>query len=134
MNYQGDVWNIQINPIIFVQRNEPAWNTAKLTKETIDKVPISVGNSPIPNDLKGFDITSETPVEDYMPQDLRDLGYGPEDIDTSDWWNGRKEARLRDKYIKIRVRYTGEELAIITALKTLYTCLLYTSPSPRDRG
>ena len=121
MNYQGDVWNIQINPIIFVQRNEPVWNTAKLTKETIDKVPISVGNSPIPNDLKGFDITSETPVEDYMPQDLRDLGYGPEDIDTSDWWSGRKEARLRDKYIKIRVRYTGEELAIITALKTLYT-------------
>jgi hypothetical protein len=120
MNYQGDVWNIQINPIIFVQRNEPAWNTAKLTKETIDKVPISVGNSPIPNDLKGFDITSETPVEDYMPQDLIDLGYGPEDIDTSDWWSGRKEARLRDKYIKIRVRYTGEELAIITALKTLY--------------
>lgn len=121
MNYQGDVWNIQINPIIFVQRNEPAWNTAKLTKETIDKVPISVGNSPIPNDLKGFDITSETPVEDYMPQDLIDLGYGPEDIDTSDWWSGRKEVRLRDKYIKIRVRYTGEELAIITALKTLYT-------------
>ena len=121
MNYQGDVWNIQINPIIFVQRNEPAWNTAKLTKETIDKVPISVGNSPIPNDLKGFDITSETPVEDYMPQDLIDLGYGPEDIDTSDWWSGRKEARLRDKCIKIRVRYTGEELAIITALKTLYT-------------
>lgn len=121
MNYQGDVWNIQINPIIFVQRNEPAWNTAKLTKETIDKVPISVGNSPIPNDLKGFDITSETPVEDYMPQDLIDLGYGPEDIDTSDWWSGRKEARLRDKYIKIRVRYTGEELVIITALKTLYT-------------
>ena len=121
MNYQGDVWNIQINPIIFVQRNEPAWNAAKLTKETIDKVPISVGNSPIPNDLKGFDITSETPVEDYMPQDLIDLGYGPEDIDTSDWWSGRKEARLRDKYIKIRVRYTGEELAIITALKTLYT-------------
>lgn len=121
MNYQGDVWNIQINPIIFVQRNEPAWNTAKLTKETIDKVPISVGNSPIPNDLKGFDITSETPVEDYMPQDLIDLGYGLEDIDTSDWWSGRKEARLRDKYIKIRVRYTGEELAIITALKTLYT-------------
>ena len=121
MNYQGDVWNIQINPIIFVQRNEPAWNTAKLTKETIDKVPISVGNSPIPNDLKGFDITSETPVEDYMPQDLIDLGYGPEDIDTSDWWSGRKVAGLKDKCIKITGRYTGEELAIITALKTLYT-------------
>lgn len=121
MNYQEDVWNIQINPIIFVQRNEPAWNTAKLTKETIDKVPISVGNSPIPDDLKGFDISSTTPVEDYMPEDLRALGYKFEDIDTSNWWDGRKETRLRDKYIKIRVRYTGEELAIITALKTLFT-------------
>lgn len=94
-------------------------DTAKLTKETIDKVPISVGNSPIPNDLKGFDITSETPVEDYMPQDLRDLGYGPEDIDTSDWWSGRKEARLRDKYIKIRVRYTGRRVSNNNSIKDI---------------
>lgn len=56
-----------------------------------------------------------------MPSDLRTLGYNIDDIDVSDWWSGRKETRLRDKYIKIRVRYTGEELAIITALKTLFT-------------
>lgn len=32
-----------------------------------------------------------------------------------------KSARLRDKYLKIRVKYTGEDLVIITALQTLYT-------------
>ena len=121
MNYQEDIWDIQINPITFVQRNEPTWNTSTINDELINKVPISVGNSPIPDDMKGFDITETTPVEDYMPQDLRDLGYNMNDIDISDWWANRKETKLRDKYIKIRVRYTGDELAIITALKTLFT-------------
>jgi len=32
-----------------------------------------------------------------------------------------KEARIRDKYIRIRVKYSGTELAVITALQTLYT-------------
>ena len=47
--------------------------------------------------------------------------------DEIDWnkqrskWTNRKEVRPRDKYIKIRVRYSGKDLAIITALKTLYT-------------
>lgn len=121
MNYQEDIWDIQINPITFVQRNEPTWNTSTVNDELINKVPISIGNSPIPDDMKGFDITETTPIEDYMPQDLRDLGYNMDDIDISDWWANRKETKLRDKYIKIRVRYTGDELAIITALKTLFT-------------
>ena len=33
----------------------------------------------------------------------------------------RKEARIRDKYCKIKVRYKGDKLAIITALNTLYS-------------
>lgn len=32
-----------------------------------------------------------------------------------------KTARMRDKYLKIRVKYTGKDLAIISALRTLYT-------------
>lgn len=31
------------------------------------------------------------------------------------------ESKIRDKYCKIRVKYTGEQVAIITALNTLYT-------------
>lgn len=32
-----------------------------------------------------------------------------------------KEVRVRDKFVKIRVKYTGEDIVIITALKTLLT-------------
>ena len=31
-------------------------------------------------------------------------------------WNS---ARIRDKWCKIRVRYSGEDLAVITAIKTI---------------
>ena len=31
------------------------------------------------------------------------------------------EARIRDKYIKIKVRYDGTKYAIISAIKTLFT-------------
>ena len=33
--------------------------------------------------------------------------------------NARKEARIRDKWAKIRIRYSGKDLAVITAIKTL---------------
>lgn len=32
-----------------------------------------------------------------------------------------KEARIRDKFCKVRIKYTGEDLVIITAIKTLVT-------------
>lgn len=110
MNYQEDCWDVQINPIIFVQKNEEDWKT-NLDEQ---KIPISVGNSPIPNDVSYLN-------ELEIPEDLKEKGYTTEDIDYSNWWTSRKETKLRDKFIKIRIRYTGEDLAVITALKTLYT-------------
>jgi hypothetical protein len=57
--------------------------------------------------------------------------YAP--LDTTSWLNdtaiyqyqfgadhNRKETDIRDKFIKIRIRYTGEELAIIDFLNTIY--------------
>ena len=32
-----------------------------------------------------------------------------------------EEVKLKDKWIKIRIRYTGNKLAVITAIKTLYS-------------
>ena len=35
-------------------------------------------------------------------------------------WTFRKETKLRDKYCRIKVRYSGEELAIISAVLTTF--------------
>jgi hypothetical protein len=56
-----------------------------------------------------------------------------EGIDTSSWLNdnniyvtsfgeaqNRKELDLKDKFIKIRIRYSGEDLAIINFINTIY--------------
>jgi len=40
-------------------------------------------------------------------------------IDTS-LWTARKETKIRDKWIKIRIRYSGKNLAVIHSLITLY--------------
>lgn len=32
-----------------------------------------------------------------------------------------QSTRIRDKFLKVRVKYSGEDLAIITALKTMMT-------------
>ena len=54
-------------------------------------------------------------------------------LDTFNWLNeptvyrynfgeahNRREIDIRDKFIKIRIRYSGEELAIIDFLNTIY--------------
>jgi len=36
-------------------------------------------------------------------------------------WTSRKETRIRDKYLRVKVRYSGEDKAIISAIRTLYS-------------
>ena len=36
-------------------------------------------------------------------------------------FTNNQQMRIRDKYIKIRIRYDGTQYAIINALKTLFT-------------
>lgn len=134
MNYQEDKWKIQINPIEIVQKVENEWKNGK--------VPITIYNLPIPGDVE----FTEEEARDLLPKDLKDDGYNGNDIDATSWEvftykkkeeigentgeykevtyyataKSRKEVKLKDKYIKIRVRYTGDKLAIIRALKTIY--------------
>jgi hypothetical protein len=51
--------------------------------------------------------------EDILPKVLKDQGY--EDRSNLDFtlWNYTQQVKLRDKYIRIRIRYSGKELAII---------------------
>lgn len=127
MNYQEDLWNIQINPIVYVEKNEDFWEA--------DKIPIVLGNSPIPEDIKKDQITINDIPQDLQKYYIKDGTiinisndswgvfpiYQNEQITIYSNANNRKEVKVKDKYIKIRVRYSGNDLAVITALKTLYS-------------
>lgn len=52
--------------------------------------------------------------------------YRINDGEVDDWtdkehYTKTKEVRIRDKFVKIRVKYTGEDMVIITALRTILT-------------
>jgi len=59
----------------------------------------------IPNIYTRTDRTKDTPITEY--------------VNVGDW-TYRKEARIRDKWMKVKVRYSGKNLAVIHSLITLY--------------
>ena len=115
MNYKEDKWYVQIPSIHFVQCNEPDWKEGSLAVDEngkniafSNKIPIELGEG---NFMKSDEITPEFKSK----QDQRGIVI----------WDKDKvkyqEAKLKDKYIKIRVRYEGKNLAVISAIKTLYS-------------
>lgn len=104
-HYREDQWYVQINPLQLVQKNEEAWTVP----------PIAVSTSLIPND-----ITSVSANE--VPEVLINAGYPTDVVSLDDGtnWSKRKEAKIKDKYMKCRIRYKGDKLALITGVKTLY--------------
>ena len=113
--YKEGRWNIQIPSIIFNQKNEDTW--------TNDKPPIIVNSQYIPNDLSDSEISIDKLPNIYTRTD-RTKGNVSENVIT-DYikigdWTARKEARIRDKWMKVRIRYSGKNLAIIHSIATLY--------------
>lgn len=135
--YKEGQWNIQIPSIIFTQKNEENWailqaknifrvDHSNLNSEDIlgwedyipedtTKVlpPIILTSSNVPSDLKNTIVS-----RDKIPNIYSNFGYYGVNVDH---WTYRKEARIRDKWIKIRIRYSGKNLAVIHSLMTLYT-------------
>lgn len=97
--YQEDEWYVQIPSINIAQKNEATWKDGK---------PPIVLNW-IPNDLDKTEISDEDLPNTY------NLG----NVDTTGW-TYRQQVPMKDKYIKIKVRYTGNDLAIITGILTTY--------------
>lgn len=150
MRYLEDRWKVQINPLLIVYKNEytrknidqtlctPENSTWALAKDGVTKLPLlPLYNSPIPDkvlqqgEIKIPGLTSTQ--TDNAFEDLYQIIDGSEPFDTTNWLNdvniykhnfgnaqNRKEVDLRDKFIKIRIRYTGDELVVIDFLNTLY--------------
>ena len=131
--YKESTWNVQIPSIIFNQANEfnsngqSTWVTVNdilkedgpLNKDiwnSEDKKipPIVVNSQQIPNDLETEKITYQK-----LPNIYQKNQYWTKSISTEPWTT-RKEAKIRDKWMKVRIRYSGKNLAIIHSIITLF--------------
>ena len=118
MQYKEDKWYVQINPITLYQKNEPKWGTEDITGASglEDIIPIEIGNSPIPGEVKESIVRDGTNI----PKNSTNRA-----IVTWKWQtdnqNQRKEVKMKDKWIKIKIRYSGDKLAIISAINTLFS-------------
>lgn len=121
------------------QSKYSTWFPAYSNKNT-KLPPITIFNTSLPHSIKtkgnieyptnGDTLASENAL--YELYDVENNSVMP--VDITNWLNdpriyktnfgeaqNRKEAALRDKFMKVRVRYSGEDLAIIDALLTTYT-------------
>lgn len=103
MQYKEDKWNVQINPINVVYKNEKKsdWKINDQYK--------------VPAEYNLFrDVYTKT-INTIPDFDRNLVGWN---IDNA---NLNKEIKPKDKWIKIRIRYKGDKLAIINAIQTLYS-------------
>ena len=123
MQYKEDKWYVQINPLNLIQKNESSWNDQTqdiFSRDSLSetKIPIEIGQSPIPDEvLQKGDITYD-PTNDLN----NDIPENSMDRAIVQWNNySIQEAKLKDKWIKIRIRYKGDKLAVIFAITTLFS-------------
>lgn len=125
-----------------VPRNS-TWVEAKNSSQLLPPLPIY--NSPIPDQVLetgGIDFpdsNDDSTVDDNALRGLynTDKYYNQKDgwkpLDLTNWLDdvgiyncnfgsaqNRKEVDVRDKFLKVRIRYSGEDLAIINFLNTIY--------------
>ena len=129
---------------VLIQPENSTWSNAYNSSQLLPSLPIY--NSPIPDqvletgniDFPGNDPENPNSGEDNALYNLYDLTNFNEKnkwkpLDLTDWLNdvniykysfgedqNRKEIDIKDKFLKIRIRYSGEELAVIDFLNTIY--------------
>lgn len=115
MYYKEDKWYAQINPINLIQKNETEeeWDNVYREKEAQQYlVPAECNLFPPPSNV--LDMCGERGIN--LPKNwTRNV------VSWSDYQKNNREVKLKDKFIKIRIRYSGKDLAIISAIRTLYS-------------
>lgn len=127
-----------------IQPQNSTWSRAKNSSQLLPSLPIY--NSPIPDqilkegniDFPGNDPEHPEWGKDNALYNLYDLSnYNDKGnwkpLDLTNWLNdisvykynfgeaqNRKELDIKDKFLKVRIRYSGEELAVIDFLNTIY--------------
>lgn len=104
MQYKEDSWYVQISPLLFKQANEPEWGN----NDT--RIPLVPQEHPFINEE--FQKRGEYNTID---------GYGASDFNNSFSNANLQEAKIKDKYLKVRIRYKGNKLVLIKAVLSLFS-------------
>lgn len=115
MHYKEDKWYVQVNPVNIVQRNEGNWAAENCVGgEDIDSslIPIELNQNPTEKVL-----TQTNREEIKIPANSEKRAFSRWDDQSSQ----TREVKIKDKWVKIRVRYKGDNLAIISAVNTLFS-------------
>ena len=126
MQYKEDKWDVQINPLNLVQRNESQSEWTNIYGDRTKKmVPAEYNLFTLPDELYKKDEKGEYILDENGNKILKPIALPSEwERNIISWGVSdkiNKEVKLKDKFIKIRVRYSGKDLAVISALKTLYS-------------
>lgn len=108
MHYREDKWYIQINPLNIVQKNETP------NEWTNNKVPVELGQSPLPSKILNNG-TLEKPSN--FNRNIVSWNW----VTTNTPTIKHSESKIKDKFMKVRIRYTGNKLAVVSAVTTLYS-------------
>ena len=121
--YKEGKWNVQIPSISFMQKNEEKWPEIPANNKILEYgsplqkgntvPPIIINSNQVPNDLNNTLIEKDTLPNIYQGKYIRKT------VDVENW-TYRKETKIRDKWMKVRVRYSGRNLAVIHSIITLY--------------
>lgn len=148
ITYKNEYVRKDPNKALCIPENS-TWKNGSGSMKGTKLPPLPLYNSPIPdkvmekgeiqfpgytsNPLGGYKTTTDG--KDNAMYDLYelDLSNNIHPFDTSSWLDdvniykynfgsaqNRKETDMRDKFIKIRIRYSGKELAIIDFINTIY--------------
>lgn len=118
MEYLEDKWNVQISPLQVCYKNEEQWPEAK-GGGTLPY--LNVANSPIPDTIIEKNEVKAPTGDNALTGLYENLQNS---IDISNWAGesseNLRETDMRGRFIKIKIRYSGEELAIISWINTIY--------------
>ena len=125
IQYINDKWVVQITPLNVLNRNN-TWtsiNNRQFPKLVVNNAPddikkTTINDNDFPQELKNGN-------SKYIMNTVGD-SYKVKDLDSTDWSkmaNARKEVKLMDKYMKTRIRYKGDKLAIILATVTQFNTI-----------
>lgn len=144
--YLEDKWLVSINPIIVTYKNEIDKNkvepgTSMFSKDAFGVYKYSTwvngedGSKLPPINIQGTKMEEKLGDQIQIPN--KNTGEGKDNAlyglyDLTEWNRGgwrpidptknkdRRETDVRGKFMKVRIRYSGEELAIIDFLNTIY--------------